>query len=602
MCIRDSINAEYMGNKKNKIYCFETQKLNIIMSKVSIKMGNYSGYHSKKLTSTIQPQNLPKNQAFKLIIDILQDKICLFAEKDEKNYEAIETLLTEQDIVNLVNQNPIVNLNEQSLVLAYEGFPKVELREVKQFTDTSQFKKTQQQSQQKQSNAEVKPAQQLSMSLEEMYEQLKQNYNEELNKYEQRFTERKDLALQEQSQIKEKIEEMEKLKKDQKEFEAIKTLTIKTDFLGKEALSYDKYLQQLTIFKNNQNKITQTEYLKMIYLIQQIEIIYQNYSLKRECLEKNLVLLLDDLRRHRIRKNTKEYEETEKRMAALSKEFQQLIEEHQFITSDIPQITEKFLQGDESQIYSQKLDSLSQNAENSIMEAQQMGQQLQEKQKEVNEYRKKFDEMNEQNRQLGQDNEELKKQNGKVNQELSDNLEWKKKYLEITILMEELQAKHDTTLKQLEAGIFLKEKEIKFYKNQVYEKYQVIQELEKQGNENFRDQRAVQLQTELEKLKKENDQEIQKREESEIELEIQKDKVAELEIKIQYYDQQLTTYKLNENQMKQGQIAVQSVQNELKFSNNEIGLKEQKNNEIEVGAIVKGGRGCGVKGKGVKIF
>ena len=58
-----------------------------------------------------------------------------------------------------------------------------------------------------------------------------------------------------------------------------------------------------------------------------------------------------------------------------------------------------------------------------------------------------------------------------MSEELNDNLEWKKKYLEITILMEELQAQHDTTLRQLEAGIFLKEKEMKFYKNQVYEKY-----------------------------------------------------------------------------------------------------------------------------------
>ena len=41
-----------------------------------------------------------------------------------------------------------------------------------------------------------------------------------------------------------------------------------------------------------------------------------------------------------------------------------------------------------------------------------------------------------------------------------------------------------------------------------------------------------------------------KREEIEIELEVSKDKIAELEIKLQYYDQQLTTYKLNETQMK----------------------------------------------------
>ena len=40
-----------------------------------------------------------------------------------------------------------------------------------------------------------------------------------------------------------------------------------------------------------------------------------------------------------------------------------------------------------------------------------------------------------------------------MSEELNDNLEWKKKYLEITILMEELQAQHDTTLRQLEAGI-----------------------------------------------------------------------------------------------------------------------------------------------------
>eukprot|EP00828_Plagiopyla_frontata_P048831 TRINITY_DN9515_c0_g1_i3.p1 TRINITY_DN9515_c0_g1~~TRINITY_DN9515_c0_g1_i3.p1 ORF type:complete len:454 (-),score=113.35 TRINITY_DN9515_c0_g1_i3:43-1404(-) len=406
-------------------------------------------------------KNLPQSETFELTIDIVQDKVCLFAKKDGKLFEAIETLLQEKDIVNIVNQKPEVLKKEQIMQLRYEGFPIIDLKQVEQY-QTSQNAVESKEGQEESNN-------QPQITVESMYDELNYQYKKDLQISKEFYEEKRKVAEEELQEMQKRLADLERMKKEMRENEMIKTLTTKIQLQEKEIEKLPEYIALIQYWETLPLKINQLVYLQMTNFCDRMQEQTTNYYIKKQMLNVSFQLFQDDIRRLKARKAVKEAEEFEKKISLLEPEYYQLLQSL-FFTSEYQQIDYDFLNCDETIIYKQQIMILQEQVEDQEQSVQLAQDMVLAKKKEFNDFKLSVDKIQLETNDLIEINNEVRKQIQEKEQELKDNSHWKDKFAQLQKITTDMKIKQDNRIKGLQSHVLIKDTQVKQIKKEVDEK------------------------------------------------------------------------------------------------------------------------------------